>query len=311
VLEKLLEILVAAKAGALSGVLLVAGTLVTVTAGGGVTIVELEDHASSSPSLEVPIEAPDDDADEEDEEEPEATPPAGKPVALKPETSCSTAAETARTEARERLSSAFVTYRNALDELRASHRSERAKETLERAEAMLREIADKADRALAEMCDDVAVVADRAIAAMETVVNLARTAAEATPTPKPTEKAKPKATKPTEKPRSPAKATAKPSRTPSCDDRLYESKLKVYAAFERYHALHDKLYFAYKRSGSPIAKTVLANDELMHRTYDEAKHAILSSGCAGDLGAGIAARAAATFERAYQSSAQAVAAQGR
>jgi hypothetical protein len=302
VLEKLLEILVGAKTGALSGVLLVAGTLVTVTAGGGVTVVELEDHPSPSPSLEVPIEAPDDDADEEDEEGPEATPPAGKPVALKPETSCSTAADTARTEARERLSSAFVTYRNSLDELRASHRGDRATETLERAAAMLREIADKADRALAEMCDDVAVVADRAIAAMETVVNLAKTAAEATPTPKPTEKAKPKAT---------TKPTAKASRTPSCDDRLYENKLKVYAAFEKYHALHDKLYYAYKRSHSPLAKTVLANDELMHRTYDEAKHAILSSGCAGDLGAGIAARAAATFERAYQSSAQAVAAQGR
>jgi hypothetical protein len=171
---------------------------------------------------------------------------------------------------------------------------------------MLREIADKADRALAEMCDDVALVADRAIAAMETVVNLARTAADATPRPRPTEKAR-ATPKPTERPRS----AAKPSRTPSCDDRLYESKLKMHAAFERFHALHDKLYFAHKRSASAVARTVIANDELMHRTYDEAKHRIAGAGCAGDLGAGIAARAAATFERAYQSSAQAVAAQGR
>ena len=85
----------------------------------------------------------------------------------------------------------------------------------------------------------------------------------------------------------------------------------MHAAFEKYHTLHDKMYFAYKRASTALAKLVIANDEQMHRTYDEAKQRIVSSGCAGDMGSGVAAAAAATFERLYQSSAQAVASQGR
>jgi outer membrane biosynthesis protein TonB len=144
-------------------------------------------------------------------------------------------------------------------------------------------------------------VAERALAAMETVYNLAKSAADATPTPKPTPKTteKPKAA---EKP----KATPKPARTPSCDDRLYENKRKMIAAFETFHTNNDKLYYAIKRRATEATvKTVLENDKLMHSTYESAKTEILSSGCAGDLGAAAAARAAATFERAWLSSAAA------
>lgn len=305
-IEKLLEVLLAAKSGALSGVLLVAGTIVTVTAGNGITTVTVEHPYIDPISIELPAvdpedEEPDEDADEEEDK--------AAPVALKPQPACDVTDET-RTLARERVASAFNQQHAALEELREKSRHEKAHKALEQAGEMLEEIADKADRALTEMCGDVQTVADRAVAAMETVISLARTAATVTPSPKPTEK--PKATpKQTEKPKTTAKATPKPSRTPSCDDRLYENKMKMYAVFEKYHSMHDKMYFAYKRTSSDLAKLVLANDELMHRTLDESKHAILSSGCAGDLGASVAARAAATFERAYQSSAQAVASQGR
>lgn len=301
--EKLLELVLAAKSGALSGAILVAGTLVTVTAGGGVTTITI-DHPDTPAALERPAEAgpePDDDdsapADEADEVEDEdgEDEDDGDAVAAKPERSCAVA-DDVRTQARERVASALVQMRATLEELRDSHRGERSAKALDQADEMLRELADKADRALAEMCEDVQVVADRAVSAMETVVSLARQAATVTPTPKPT--ARPK-------------ATAKPSRTPSCDDRLYATKQKLYASFERYHGLHDRLYFAHKRSGTELARLVIANDEQMHRTYDESKRQILGAGCSGDMGAAIAAKAAAAFERLYQSSAQAVAARSR
>jgi uncharacterized protein YfcZ (UPF0381/DUF406 family) len=311
VFDKLLDLVLAAKSGALSGAILVAGTLVTVTAGGGVTTITI-DHPGTPPALERPAESgpePDGDAAdpaEEPEDEPEDDEDdedGDEPVALKPERACEVS-DDARTQARERVASALVQMRATIDELRGAHRSEKAAKALEQAEEMLRELADKADRALVEMCGDVQAVGDRAVAAMETVVSLARQAAAVTPSPKPTEK--PKAT-----PRPTPKPTPKPSRTPSCDDRLYATKLTLHAAFERYHALHDRMYFAHKRSSTELAKLVIANDELMHRTYDESKQRILASGCAGDMGAAIAAKAAATFERLYQSSAQAVATQSR
>lgn len=309
--EKLLDLVLAAKSGALSGAILVAGTLVTVTAGGGVTTITI-DHPDTPAALERPAETgpePDDedeepaDEAEDDENDEDDDEDGDEPVALKPERTCDVT-EDVRTQARERVASALVQMRATIDELRAAHRAERAAKALDQADEMLRELADKADRALEEMCGDVQAVADRAVSAMETVVSLARQAATVTPSPKPTEK--PRAT-----PKPTAKPTAKPSRTPSCDDRLYATKLTLHAAFERYHALHDKMYFAHKRSSTELAKLVIANDELMHRTYDESKQRILSSGCAGDMGAAIAAKAAATFERLYQSSAQAVAAHSR
>lgn len=306
---KLLEIAVAAKSGALSGVLIVAGA-VAVSAGQGISTAALEEHAS--PTRLIAAHGPADpdvlDEDEDDEGEPAKKPTerdaAARPVALKPERSCAAGA-TARAKARERVAAALATHRAALDEVRATPRSDRALEALEKADAMLREIAEKADHALAEMCDEVGVVADRAVAAMETVVNLARSAATATPTPttRPSEKPRP-----TEKPKETAKATSKPTRTPSCEDRLYQNKLKMAAAFEKWHGLHDRLYFEYKRStNTAMARTVIANDALLHSTYEDAKKKILSAGCAGDFGAAHAALASANFERTYFGSAAAVA----
>jgi len=198
-----------------------------------------------------------DDGDEDEDEDREDDDDA---AASKPERACAVA-DDVRAQARERVASALVQMRATIEELRAAHRSERSAKALDQADEMLRELADKADRALVETCDDVQTVAGRAVSAMETVVSLARQAATVTPTPKPT-----------------ARPTAKPSRTPSCDDRLYETKLRRRAAFERYLALHDKLYFAHKRSGTELAKIVIANDEQMHRAYDESKRQILGAG---------------------------------
>lgn len=285
----------------MTGAVLVAATLVSVAAGGGATAAVAVDRPDTPAALERPAETgpePDDEgmgpAEDEDDEDDDA-----KPVDLPPVRACEVSDE-ARAEARERVASALVLIRATLDELRAAQRSHKGTKTLDQAKEMLRELAENADRALVEMCGDVQAVADRAVSAMETVVSLARQAATATPSPKPTEK-----------PRATPAPTTKPSRTPSCDDRLYATKLALHAAFERFHSLHDKLYFAHKRSSTELARLVIANDEAMHRTYDESKQRILSSSCAGDMGAAIAAKAAATFERLYQSSAQAVAAQSR
>lgn len=321
--DKLLEIVLAAKSGALSGVLIVAGAVVTVTAGGGVTTVAIEPRSPTvsveAPADLQPLEEADEDGDEADEpedtDEPERVAREERPE-RNADTTCAVD-DGQRLEARERVASAFVAARDAIEQLRGTLRSAHAVETLKNADAMLREIADKADRALTDMCADenVGMIADRAVAAMETVVNLSKTAATVTPTPKATQK--PKATpKPTEKPKAAAKPTAKPTpkpaRTPSCDDKLYANKLKMASVFEKYHTLNDKMYASVKRSASrATVQAVLASDKVMHTTYDAAKREILSSGCAGDAGAAAAGRAASAFERAYLSSAAAVASERR
>lgn len=289
--------------------LIVAGAVVTVTAGGGITAVTI-DPPSPTASIELPAEplvAADedgedaDDPEDEDTDEPERVAREERP-GRNADTTCAVD-DGQRLEARERVASAFVAARDAIEQLRGTLRGAHAVETLNNADAMIREIADKADRALADMCADenVGMIADRAVAAMETVVNLSKTAATVTPTPKATQK--PKAT---------PKPTEKPKRTPSCDDRLYANKLKMAAAFEKYHTLNDKLYASVKRSASQATvQAVLASDKVMHTTYDAAKREILSSGCAGDAGAAAASRAASAFESAYLRSAAAVAAERR
>lgn len=218
VLDKLLDLIVGAKSGALSGVLIVAGALVTVSSGNGVTTATGEHPAPSveaSAEPELPrvwdiddAEPPEPVAEAARDEDPRAA-----------ERAPSSCAESASSEARAQVQTAFARYHAALQQLRREHTSSRAAETLTKADAMLREIAEKADGLLSEMGGCEGQVGERAAAAMETVYNLAKSAATAAPTPKPAEKAKPK---PTAKP----KATPKPSRTPSCDDRIHDNKLK-------------------------------------------------------------------------------------
>ncbi len=302
--EKLLGVVVAAKSGALSGVLIVAGAVVTVTAGGGMTDRTFDEPSSTPAALEPADQSllPDDESGQDGEDE-DGTEPGDREERAKPSPETCVEQVALRNDARQKVQAAFVKYHVALEQLRSLHASARATETLTKADAMLGEIAAKVDRALEEpgVCDEQVV--ERAVAAMETIYNLARSAAEtpeATPKPRPTER--PKAV---EKP----KATPKPARTPSCDDRLYENKKKMAAAFGKFHTNNDKLYYAVKRTASEATvKAVQAADKVMHATYESAKSEILASGCAGDLGAAAAARAAATFERAYQSAIAAVAA---
>lgn len=322
---KLLAIVLAAKSGALSGVLLVAGVAVSMTASSvGATLV-VADQPSPAPSVEVTAGLPPATDDETAVVAPARPHEEDVTVdrGLRSQRTKSVSApacevaDAERAEARERVAAAFAHFRDALDELRHDQRAARAGEALTEAEQMLRDVGEKTDRALAELCEDesVSTVTDRAITAMETIANLATSAATATPIPKP-------AARPTPKPPTPkpvAKQAAKPAqqpvaakpqwtpKPPRCDDKLYANKLVMAAAFERYHSINDKLYYAIKRSSSEWTKAVvLSNDQLMHQTYERAKQEILSSGCTGDFGAAAAARAAATFERAYLSSAAAV-----
>ena len=309
--EKLLGVVVAAKSGALSGVLIVAGAVVTVTAGGGLTDMAF-DEPSPTPAIEEPADEmllPDEESGQDDEDE-DGTEPGDREERADPSPETCVEQVALRNDARQKVQAAFVKYHVELEHLRSAHAGPRVTDTLTKADAMLGEIAAKVDRALEEpgVCDEQVV--ERAVAAMETIHNLAKSAAEtseATPKPRPTEK--PKATekpKTVEKAKATPKATPKPARTPSCDDRLYENKKKMIAAFEKFHTNNDKLYYAIKRTASEsTVKAVLVNDKLMHSTYESAKSEILSSGCAGDLGAAAAARAAATFERAWLSSAAA------
>lgn len=337
---KLIEILLGAKSGALSGVLIVAGAVVTVSGGNGVTTVTIE-HPSPSPAVETSAEpkpSPLENADtakreEKRHEEKERT------TAPTPE-SCADEAK-ARADALQKVHEGFTKFHTQIEQLRSERRTDRGLETLKKADELLKEIADKADRVLHEMgrCPDedrdedmdedrdgeeaddddaqaqttsivsaaghveadassMQQVAERAVAAMETVYNLAKSAAEATPSPKPTPRAteKPKAA---EKPR----ATAKPAKTPSCDDKVYAAKKVLAAAFERFHSQNDVLWkLAEKLGDERVFATVKYADKTMHATYDSTKEAIIRAGCAENVGMQLATKAADTFERAYMAS---------
>ncbi len=344
---KLIEIILGAKSGALSGVLIVAGAVVTVSSGNGVTTVTIE-HPSPSPAVETSAEPkaspfedvdPADEAEDREDEERQEKERAGAPT---PE-SCADEAK-ARAEAVQKVHDGFTKFHTQIAQLRSQRKTERALETLKKADELIKEIAEKAERVLHEMgrCrdemkdrdgdededrdedddDDAAAqtslvastaghvdadassmqqVAERAVAAMETVYNLSKSAAEATPTPKPTPKATPKPTErsKTEK----ARATAKPTRTPSCDDKIYAAKKVLAAAFERFHSQNDVLWkLAEKIENEKLAGIVKYSDKTMHSTYDSTKEAILRAGCAENVGMQLATKAADTFERAYTAS---------
>lgn len=341
-LEKLLELILGAKSGALSGVLIVAGAVVTVTGGNGVTTITVE-HPSPSPIALAPPQPAPSPLEKADPSKPPQVPPEGskereqRRVSSPPAESCDDEAH-ARSAARQKVQAAFSKYHAALEQLRKERNSSRAAETLKKADALLREIAEKADRILKELgrcphhddedrdededdaqdedrdendegetvsaasrveADSLTMqqVAERAVAAMETVYNLAKGAAEATPTPKPTEKPRPR-------------ATPKPSRTPGCDDRIHASKKQLAASFERFHSANDRLLKEVASfAGERTLAALKAADKVMHQTYDSSRDAILKAGCADAAGARVAADAAGMFERAYLSAKAAVSAE--
>ena len=263
--------------------LIAAGAAVTVTSG-GVAIVRAE---QPSPSQTVEISEPTrpplaiaapPKPSEEDEREQRPEPETKRPAAAPAPATC----VDARDEARKAVQAGYARFHAAVEQLRG----ERAADTIARADAMLREIAEKADRALGEMggCGDLAQVAERAVAAMETVFNVTKSAA----TPKPTERPRP-----TEKP--------KPKKTPSCDERVVAPAKKLLgAAFEHYHSKNDELWEQAEALDNDAVFTVVKNaDHVMHTMYDQSKEQIARAGCAEGLGMQIAQQAATTFERAY------------
>ncbi len=236
--EKLLEIILGAKSGALGGLLILAGAVVTVTSGNGVTTVTIE-HPSPPPMVETsakltpsPLESAGPSTPPKRDEGEKRDEGDKRPATAPAPASCE-AEIRARNDARQKVQASFAKYHAALEQLRGEHPAARAAETLKKADAMLREIAEKAQRILGEMgaCPDpqrenvrknpkddddededegepqtrarvtvvastrvdadpltMQQVAERAVAAMETVFNLAKSAATATPPPTPTEK---------------------------------------------------------------------------------------------------------------------------
>lgn len=222
--EKLLELLLATKTGAISGVLFLAGALVTVTSGNGVTTITLE-QATPTPTVTAtatPTATPVPTRTATASPVPTLTP---SPTSTTP-TSCAADAQ-ARADARQRVRDAFVQDHAALTALRGGGHG-RMSEALSQADTMLKEIAKTADETLrglecteAKQHEDendgsededaderstaspsptptptassgvsaatqISDVADRAVAAMDTVLNAARSlAAHATASPSP------------------------------------------------------------------------------------------------------------------------------
>ena len=175
-----------AKSGALSSVLVVAGAVATVSASNAVTPVTVT--ASVTPTATVtarpaptPTATPAPTPKPHEAAEPSVAPI--EPAAPASDGPCAGDVHT-RTDARTAVQDAFARLLAGLEQLRRGGRGD----VIERAAAMLRELAQTAGRAIEEMpaCADAPPIAQKAIDAMETVFNLAKKAALATPTPKPT-----------------------------------------------------------------------------------------------------------------------------
>ena len=324
-LEKLLELFVSAKAGAVSGAIILAGgAIVSASTSAGVATVAMQDptptpivqplEGSEPFEFEVTLDEPTEGAEET--QAPPADPGCGDDAA-------------ARQEARQRVHETFTKYHTALGQLRSElggRGSAKAHAAIEQADALLKEIRTHADRAIVEMrcgraadVDEVLVqaaalalrgdaasmheVADRAQGAMETVYNLARATVLAeieALRPKPT--AKPTA-KPTTKPRNEwGKAREKPAR---CDDQMYAAKKQLHEVFEEVHGANDKLIWELKKWAAEGTLSALHRaDKVMHETYDRTKEAIHRAGCAtGESGGmALAERAGAVLRQTFSGS---------
>jgi vacuolar-type H+-ATPase subunit H len=285
-LEKLLELFLSAKAGAVSGVIILAGgALVTTTAGNGVTTVTIQ-LPTTTPIVEV-VE-PDVDQDEDRFTVPVKHPSEKKDqkkaenAPTPPEISCEDEAH-ARNEARQRVQDAFKKYHTGVEQLRnelGQRGSASTHAALKEADDMLKEIAGEADRALQAMSscgerdgdeteddeeqdgedadeDEVdqasANVLTGDAASMQEIADSAIEAmamvydiAKSTFIGEKTALDLAAKAKPTSKPTSKAKATPKPSKRPTCDDQVYAAKKVLSQAFDQFHGGNDKLIYEVK-----------------------------------------------------------------
>jgi hypothetical protein len=320
-------ILLSAKASAVAGVMILAGgAVVSASAGAGVTA--LMQQPTPTPIVEVVGDENTGDVDQVDAGDPPADEP--EDVTDLPEPDCDEEG-IARDAARERIDAAFVRYDAGLDELRAKLGGKGSASTyaaIDSSDALLAEIQTQADAAL----DDVGLcvvevasigeiafqgagalalveVSDNAVAAMETVYNLARSTVMAE-----LERLSPKATpKPTpkwtEKPRDEKKweqEQARKKESQRCDETVYAAKNRLHKAFEQYHGANDKLIWELKKWASDSAMGSLhRNDEILHRTYDGTRERILHAGCntTGEgSGMALAERAEVLFRQTYEGS---------
>jgi hypothetical protein len=294
---KLAGILLSAKASAVSGALILAGgALVSASTGAGMTGL-MRNDPDVTPIVNV-VE-PEQSPEEEFELEPVSEEPETEEIVPVSEVDCD-GEESARAAARGRIDAAFRKYDTALDKLRAElggKGSAAVNESIENADALLAEIHTQALGALEEMglclpegtaqgavafglsgsALALLEVSDRAIAAMETVYNLARSTVlqelerlKPTPTPKP---------KKTEKPRE----TKKPewTKAPHCEDAMYAAKKRLQKAFDEYHGGHDRLMKELKGWASESSmKAFWSADSVLHKTYDKTRERIINAGCA-------------------------------
>lgn len=151
-LEKLLELLLHAKSGAIAGVLLIGttGALVTATVENGVTTITLT-QASASPSASAsPTGSPTASPTATPTGTPTATPtgsPTGSPSSSPSSTECK-AQVTAAVEATQRVDRAFSMYHTDLMHLRQNARTESAKTLLEKTDKTLKTLRENAVKAI-------------------------------------------------------------------------------------------------------------------------------------------------------------------
>lgn len=107
-------------------------------------------------------------------------------------------------------------------------------------------------------------------------------------------------------------ASANKPATDLCTKQMYDAKAKLSQAFEQWHGLNDKLIWSMKSHVSDQTMNVLNTaDQVLHRTYDETKQAILSAACTktGSNALELASKAAGVFQSTHTAARQAVAAE--
>jgi len=186
VFAKLLGALFGAKATAVSAALILAGALVTGTSGDAEPVLENDDPAPApalGASLPTVVPAP-----------ARAAEPSGRPEASPaPSTAAASCAADAQTRdaALRTIGATLASSRAALDRLNSERDGARSGETLDRADTMLVNVDRAAEDLVSKVgacAADVREVSDRAVHAMEMIVDLARSATAPTPTPRVTPK---------------------------------------------------------------------------------------------------------------------------
>jgi len=188
VFVKLFGALFGAKTTAVSAALILAGALVTGTSGDAEPVLENDDPAPAptlGASLLAVVPAPARAAGPSRSPEPSPSPAPSAAAA-----SCVADAQT-RDAALRTIGATLASSRAALDRLNSERDGARSGETLDRADTMLVNVDRAAEDLVSKVgacAADVREVSDRAVHAMEMIVDLARSATAPTPTPRVTPK---------------------------------------------------------------------------------------------------------------------------